>query len=253
MVSMPNETPGAATPAPKKDYSALYLPVAIVFAGLMIAVGLFFGLSGKSSATTGDTAKPREVNVKEVKTDGIPFVGKENAPLTMAYWYDYQCPYCKAVDVGGVPQIPIEPSMSMILKDYVETGKLRIVFKDFAFLGPDSLTAAEYKHAIWEMYPAKFYEWHEAMMKAQDEEHSGFGNETTILALIKKIPGMDSTKLKALVAQKKAAYDAVIQADQQEGAKFGIQGTPGFIIGTKAIDGAVGPEQFKAAIDSQLK
>ena len=218
----------------------------------MIAIGLFFGLAHKAPATTGDTAAPREVNVKDVQTNGVAFIGKENAPLTMAYWYDYQCPYCKAVDVGGIPQIPIEPAMPILIKDYVDTGKLKIVFKDFAFLGPDSMIAAEYKRAVWELYPSKFYEWHEAMFHAQDEEHGGFGDEASILALIKKIPGMDANKLKALVAQKKSAYDTAIQAEQQEGAKFGIQGTPGFIIGTKAIDGAVGPEQFKAAIDAQL-
>lgn len=254
---MPNETPGASTPpaqamSQKKDYSALYMPVAIIVAGLSISIGLFFGLSSRSPATAGDTPQPRDVNVKDVKIDGAPFIGKENAPLTMAYWYDYQCPYCKAVDTGGIPQIPIEPAMPVLIKDYVDTGKLKIVFKDYAFLGPDSLAAAEYKHAVWEMYPDKFYQWHEAMFEAQDEEHGGFGNEASILELIKKIPGMDANKLKALVAQKKAQYDAAIQADQQEGVKFGIQGTPGFIIGTQTIDGAVAPAQFKAAIDSQL-
>ena len=48
-------------------------------------------------------------------------------------------------------------------------------------------------------------------------------------------------------------YDAAMQADQQEGAKFGIQGTPGFIIGTQSIDGAVPLAQFTEAIDTQLK
>jgi protein-disulfide isomerase len=250
---MPNETSGAMPPVSpiKKDYSALYLPGAILVAGLMIAIGLFFGLAGGKSAGIQGQPEPRKVDAKEVKTAGVPFIGKENAPLTMAYWFDYQCPFCKAVDVGH-PQIPTQPSMPMLIKDYVETGKLKIYFKDYAFLGPDSMAAAEYKHAVWEMYPDKFYEWHEAMFHAQDEEHGGFGNEESILALIKKIPGMDANKLKALVAQKKSQYDADIAAEQQEGAKFGIQGTPGFIIGKQAIDGAVGPEQFKAAIDSQL-
>lgn len=250
---MPNETSGAPAPAMKKDYSALYLPGAIILAGALIAVGLFFGLAGRTTGAADTGQKPKAVNVKDVKTAGLPYIGKENAPLTMAYWYDYQCPFCKAVDVGGVPQIPIEPSMPMIIKDYVETGKLKVVFKDFAFLGPDSTVAAEYKHAIWELYPAKFYEWHEAMMHAQDEEHAGFGNEASIVDLTKKISGIDAGKVKALVAQKKSEYDAIMQADQAEGGKFGIQGTPGFIIGTQSIDGAVPPAQFKSVIDSQLK
>ena len=145
---MPPQNPsGPAAPAiPAKDYSALYLPVSILIAGALIAVGLFFGLSGKSASTgTPATPQPQAVNVKDVKTDGEPFIGKKDAPVTMAYWFDYQCPFCKAVDVGGIPQIPVTPAFPTLIKDYVNTGKLRIVFKDYPFLGNDSVTAAMYE------------------------------------------------------------------------------------------------------------
>src|SRR6185295_8750154 len=108
----------------------------------------------------------------------------------------------------------------------------------YPFLGDDSMTAAEYEHAIWELYPDKFYAWREAMFEAQDDEgDQGFGDAASIDALIKKIPGIDLAKVKARIVEKKSEYDAAMSADQQEGASFGIQGTPGFIIGTKAIDG----------------
>lgn len=252
---MPNDTSGVTTSAKKMDYSTFYLPGAILLAGAMIAIGLFYGLAGTRSAAVVDPNQPRKVDVKDVSiTADDPFIGKANAPLTMVYWSDYQCPFCKAVEVGGIPQIPIEPSIPILIKEYVDTGKLKIVFKDYPFLGQDSTVAAEYEHAIWELYPDKFYSWREEMFKAQDDEgDKGFGDAASIDALIKKLPGFDLAKIKALVAQKKAHYDAAAQADQQEGSKFGIQGTPGFIIGTQAIDGAVAPAQFKAAIDSQLK
>ena len=112
----------------------------------------------------------------------------------------------------------------------------------------------EYEHAIWKLYPDKFYTWREAMFKAQDAEgDTGFGNATTIDALITKLGGFDVAKIKADVAANKAKYDADIQANTQEGQKFGIQGTPGFIVGTKSIDGAQEIAAFKAAIDAQLK
>jgi len=251
MVSMLETTPSGVA---AKDYSALYLPGAIIIAGLCIAVGLFFGLSrtGASQAATAGT--PQKVDVKDVKLDGEPYIGQKDAPLTMAFWSDYQCPFCKAVEVGGVPQIPVEPSIPAIVKNYVDTGKLRIVFKDYAFLGNDSVTAAEYGRAIWDLYPEKYFEWRTKMYQAQDEEgDQGFGDAASIDALIKKIPGFDDAKIKAQITAKKAQYDAAIAADQQEGASFGIQGTPGFIVGTKSIDGAQAPAVFTAAIESQLK
>jgi protein-disulfide isomerase len=238
-----------------KDYSALYLPGAIVLAGALVAVGLFFGLShGTNGATAGGQPAPKDVNVKDVKIDGAPFIGKADAPLTMAFWSDYQCPFCKAVEVGGVQGIPTAPSIPDIVAKYVDTGKLRIVFKNFAFLGQDSITAAEYEKAVWALYPDKYFAWRTAMYKAQDEEgDQGFGDAASIDALNKKIGGIDAAKVKALVAQKKAQYDAEIQAETAEGQKFGIQGTPGFIIGTKAIDGAQPLSSFTTAIDAQLK
>ncbi|MBI4080011.1 thioredoxin domain-containing protein, partial [Candidatus Kaiserbacteria bacterium] len=139
-----------------------------------------------------------------------------------------------------------------LVKDYVETGKLKIVFKDYAFLGPDSETAALYKHAVWDLYPDKFYEWHEAMFVAQDEENGGFGDETSILALTRKISGLDADALKAKVADNRDAYLAFIEEDRAEGAKFGIQGTPGVITGKTLIPGADELSTFKAAIDAQL-
>lgn len=236
-----------------KDYSALYLPLSIILAGVLVAGGLYLGLS-RTNGTTGQQPAARVVDVKKVKTDGEPFIGKADAPLTMAFWSDYQCPFCRAVEVGGIPQIPTKPAIPEVIKQYVDTGKLKIVFKDFAFLGNDSITAAEYEHAMWKLYPAKYYEWRMAMFEAQDEEgDEGFGDEASIVKLTGKIAGVDAAKVKADVAAHKAEYDAAIQADTAEGQSFGVNGTPGFIVGTKSLDGAQEFPAFKAAIESQLK
>lgn len=225
------------------------IPISIVIAGALIAGAVFFSGSGDGG---GEQAGLPSVNVKDVKIQADdPVLGDNKAKVTFAYWFDYQCPYCKAFDVGH-EQIPIEPSLAALIKEYVDTGKMKIVFKDYAFLGPDSETAALYRHAVWEMYPDKFYEWHEAMFEAQDEEHAGFGDETSILALIRGISGLDADALKAKVEERREEYLKLIEEDRAEGTKFGIQGTPGVITGTTLIPGADSLETFKAAIDKQL-
>jgi protein-disulfide isomerase len=241
----------------KKDYSSLYTPAAIIIAGLLIGVGAFFGLSGRSSAPAqGGAQQPSvAVDIKKVKLDGEPYVGQQNAPVTLAFWSDYQCPFCKAFEVGGVQGIPTAAALPDIMKNYVQTGKVRIVFKDFAFLGNDSIAGAEYGRAIWHLYPDQYFAWRTAMYNAQDEEgDKGFGKASTIDALIKaQFPKMDDAAIQADIAKNKSAYDAVIAADQQEGASFGITGTPGFITGTTEIDGAQPYSAFQQAIDGQLK
>lgn len=242
-----------STPSVKKDFSKLYVPAAILLAGALIGGGIFFGLSRTGGAGAGAPAA-QKVDIKDVKTDGDPFIGKADAPVTIAYWSDYQCPFCKAVEVGGIPQIPITPAIPQIIKEYVDTGKVKLVFKDYPFLGNDSVTGALYEHAVWHLYPETFYEWREAMFKAQDDEGDvGFGNEESILKLIKTIPGLDAAKLKADVAANKDAYQKAVEADRAEGTALGIQGTPGFITGTTLIPGAVEFGTFKQAVDAQLK
>lgn len=247
MTNEPTSNPvSAAVAAPAKDMSALYTPIAIVVAGALIGGALYMSLSPRSAAVGGPGTPPAPiaVDIKNVETDDLPYIGKANAPLTMAYWSDYQCPFCKRFEVDVMPTL---------VKDYVDTGKLKIVFMDFAFLGPDSTAAAHYKHAMWELYPAKFFEWNEAMYKAQDQEHGGFGNEASILKLAASIPGVDTAKLKARVASKSTDYDKIMAANQAEAAKVGIQGTPGFVIGKQSIEGAQPLPQFIAAIEAQLK
>lgn len=240
-----------------KDNSALYTPIAIVVAGLLVATGLFFGLSKTGTSApvgNGQQAPQIPVDIKKVNTVGEPFIGNANAPVVIAFWSDYQCPYCKAFEVGGVPQIPTPSALPSIVEKYVATGKVKIVFKDFAFLGADSNTGAEYGRAVWDLYPAQYFAWRTAMYKAQDQEgDQGFGNAASIDKLTATIPGIDAVKVAAQVKAKQADYDKAAQADMQEATTMGINGTPAFIIGKTLISGAQALPAFTAAIDAQLK
>jgi len=239
----------------KRDMSAMYMPGAVIIAGLLIAIGLYSGLAHQGApAASGAQAPAAAVDIKDVKTAGEPYIGQANAPVVMAFWSDYQCPYCKAFEVGGVPQITIPPALPDLIKEYVDTGKLKIVFKDYPFLGNDSITAAEYARAIWALYPDQYFAWRTAMYNAQDEEgDQGFGNAATIDTLItSQFPKMSDSAIKADITKNKATYDAAMQADEQEGASFGISGTPGFITGTQLIGGDAPLSTFTAAIDPQL-
>lgn len=231
--------------------SALYVPIAIVIAGIIIGFFVMLGLQTNGAGTATGGQKPVAVDISKVNIEGDPYIGEVNAPVVLAYWSDFQCPFCKAVEMGH-PDIPIEPSIPTLIEEYVNTGKLKIVFKDYAFLSEDSDTAALYGRTVWELYPTKYWEWREAMYKAQDEEHGGFGDEASILALSGKISGISAQALKAKVAEKKDAYTAAIDADREEGTAMGISGTPGFITGKVLIPGADTLANFKKAIDEQL-
>jgi protein-disulfide isomerase len=223
-----------------------FLPAAVIAAGLLIAGAVMWSGSQPAKAPgAGITPTPPKVNIKDVKIDGNPFIGQANAPVTIAFWSDYQCPFCKRFETETLPQI---------IQNYVDTGKVKIVFMDFPFLGNDSISGALYGRAIWKLYPDKYFAWHEAMTAAQDEEgDKGFGNAASIDKLNATITGIDAAKVTADVKTNTDAYTVAINSDKAEAQKAGINATPAAIIGTQSIIGAYPYANFQAAIDVALK
>ncbi len=221
-------------------------PIAVLVGAVILSFAYVYGHGGTPAGTdTTGGQQAAAVDIKDVKTDGDPYVGDVNAPITIALWFDYQCPFCKQFD---------QTVMSQVYDNYVKTGKVKIVFKDFQFLGQDSDTAAEFARAVWELYPDKFYTWYQAMFVAQDAEgDQGFGDLPSIQTMTKTLAGFDVDKLTALVNAKKAAYDTAVAADRNEGASFGVNGTPAVLIGTKLLSGAQPYTSIKALIDAQIK
>ncbi len=218
---------------------------ALIIAGSILLAG-HFGAGSPQAANPGDsaTAPTAAVNVKDVSMIGEPFIGDPSAPA-MVYYTDYQCPFCKKLETTVIPTI---------VKDYVATGKVKIVFKDFTFLGPDSVTAALFGRAVWNLYPEQYFAWREAMYNAQDQEGNvGFGNRATIEVLTKTIAGIDQAKVSAAVDANTAAYQKMIDADYAEGSKFGIKGTPSVIIGKTLIDGAYPLASYTDALNKMVK
>ena len=138
-------------------------------------------LAGK---TTSD--KSSKINIRNVKINGNPFTGKANAPVVIAFWCDFMSSYCKEFEVGGafnvgsVQQMSTPTVLPDIIKDYVDTGKVKIVFMDSAFLGADTITASLYSQSIWRLYPDEYFAWRKAMYIAQGLENIGFGNAESI-------------------------------------------------------------------------
>jgi protein-disulfide isomerase len=232
-----------------------FLPAAVIVAGLFIAGAVMWSGSHPAGQTgTGTAPAALAVDIKNIKTDGDPFIGQANAPVTIAFWSDFQCPYCKAAEVGGVPQIPTPPALPDIIKNYVDTGKVKIVFMDFVFLGKDSVTAALYNRSVWKLFPSQYFAWRTAMYTAQDAEGDvGFGNAPSIDKLDATIPGLDAAKITADVTANTAVYQAMVDSDKAEADKVGVSATPSFVIGQELIAGAYPYAKFQASIDALLK
>ncbi len=203
----------------------LAIPIAIVVAGAIIGVSLIVALrqpGNSAAAAAPQQPTAQAAHISKVKIAGEPFIGKQDAPVTMAYWYDYQCPFCQRNEEETMPQI---------VKEYVDTGKLKIVFKDYQFLGPDSQTLGQFSHAVWEAAPDKFYAWHKVVYDNQGTENTGWATHAKIMSITTSVLGADTAnKVDQLVKTKGAAYQNIMDSDKSEGTYMGISGTHGAII-----------------------
>lgn len=213
-----------------------------IIIGAFIVHGSFDGVGNRAQKSAG-TQTALTPNIKNVKFAGEPFIGNPNAKTAIAYWSDYQCPVCKRFETAVLPDV---------IKKYVASGQVAVVFKDYAFLGPDSLTAALYARSIWKLYPDQYFAWRTAMYTAQDEENKGFGNEASIKTLTASISGVDAAKVADDVQKNTDAYTQAITADRTEGIQFGITGTPSLITGQQIFKGLPEYAALATSLDKQL-
>ncbi len=254
----PQETPTENTeqqaPASPTTNQSMNIAAAIITSAAMIAIVLLIVLHSRSTAATptaGNTAQTTTQqptiapDITKVSTSGEPYIGSATAPVTIAYWFDYQCPFCKQDEQTVLPEI---------IQNYVNAGKVKIVFKDFAFLGPDSTTLGEYARAVWAVDPANFYKWHKAMFDNQGEENTGWATQDKIMSVTTSALGAnEAAQVAKLVATNGTVYEQSMAADKAEAENFGIEGTPAALIGTQVITGAEPYANFQQVIDAQLK
>jgi protein-disulfide isomerase len=189
--------------------------------------------------------RPPEQREVVLSIEGSPYMGDKNAKVTLIEFSDYQCPFCARHSAKTLPQL---------LTDYVKTGKVKYVLRDFPLeaMHPAALKAAEAAHCAGEQ--GKYWELHDRLLMSQKaidpKELPGHA----------KALGLDVPKLEQCVDSGK--YTAQVRKDVDDGQKAGVSGTPTFFLGatqgdttvkaTRMLVGAQPYPSFKEAIDGLL-
>jgi protein-disulfide isomerase len=147
-----------------------------------------------------------------------PTGGNPNGNVTIVEFFDYRCPYCKQV----------EPDIEALLK---EDPKVRIVYKEFPILGPDSVTASRVALAAFKQGAEKYLHFHTAMMNTK-----GQITEAVIMKVAAD-SGLDMTRIKT--DMKSADIDALIKRNYALADALDINGTPAILVGDTLTPGAI--------------
>jgi protein-disulfide isomerase len=223
-------------------------------AALLVVVAIVVSSGGSNGAKTRPGAAQKATGTIPGQKEsgemlaGIPqsgiHLGNPNAPVRLVEFADLQCPFCRDYTLQTLPQL---------VQDYVRSGKVRMEFRDLAFLGKDSVTAG--RHAAGAGQQNKLWNFIDVLYYNQGEENTGYVTPS-FLHTIDKAAGVDSAKSDAFAAS--AASLVPIKQANAMGDQLRVQSTPTVFVGKRG--GALqqveaGPTDvtaFKQAIDGVL-
>lgn len=161
--------------------------------------------------------------------------GSETAPVIIEEFSDFQCSYCGKFSRETLPRL---------IETYVATGKVRLVFRHFAILGPGSKAAAEASACAGAQ--GQFWPYHDQLYGALGRR--GF-NRDNLLHIAQELH-LDVADFTQCVDTRR--YGVQVQAETDAAVALGLRGTPGFVINGRPIAGALPFGLFQSVIDEAL-
>jgi protein-disulfide isomerase len=238
---VPPMLPQHGTPdsKPPFDRSKLLIPGAIILAGLIISASILYSrLEAGQTLLNGSTVTVTPKTKVSVNVAGAPMLGKTSAPVTVVEFADYQCPFCERF---------FKTNQSAIVADYVNSGKVKFVWMDYAFLGQESIWAAEAARCANDQ--GKFWQYHSYLFNHQGAENSGAYSKAKLKEFAVAL-GLNTAQFNTCLDSDTHLAD--VQKDTKYGSSLGVSGTPATFINGILITGAVPYSDIKSAIDAAL-
>ena len=133
------------------------------------------------------------------------------------------------------------------MERYVENGTVRYEWRDFAYLGQESVNAALAARAAQEQ--GRFWEYHDVLYENQGSVNSGAFSDEALVSFAEEV-GLDTEQFEAALTS--GRYESVVQSDLREAQNAGIQGTPSFTINGQRIVGPQPLNAFEQLIEAEL-
>jgi protein-disulfide isomerase len=225
--------------------------VVVIIAIILVATG-----SGGSKSAPAPKSPAANAAAAEVISllQGIPqsglTLGNPNAPVTIQYFGDLECPICKQFTLGA---------LAPVIQKYVRTGKVKIEYRSMQTATRERETfqtqqiaalAAGKQNLMWH-YMELFY--HE-----QGEEGTGYVTESYLQGLAAQVPGLNLSNWSS--ARNDPTYANQVISDAQAANQNGFTGTPSFLIGKTGGSmqklenpSLTNPGSFETSIEKLLK
>jgi len=234
------------------------IQLGIVAAVVVVAIVAIVIATGGGSKSHGISTNKRETNatVSSVSSllGGIPqsgnTLGNPNAPVTLKYFGDLQCPVCRSFTEGA---------LGTLIQNYVRTGILKIEFRSLETATREQETfRTQQVAALAAGRQSKLWQYIELFYRQQGEEDTGYVTEAYLAGLARQVPGLNLSAWEA--ARSDASLGSSVTTDAQAANNNGFTGTPSFLIGKTGGQlhrfeeaSITDPSSFVAAIEKARK
>jgi protein-disulfide isomerase len=166
-------------------------------------------------------------------------LGEANAPVTLEVYADFQCPACGQFD---------RTTLREIEDKYVKTGKLKVVFNHYAFIGDESIRAAEASECANDQ--GKFWEYADTLFNNQAGENLGAFSDAKLEGFAQQL-SLNMDQFKQCMAER--PYLAKIQTSTSTGTQRGVNSTPTLFINGQMARGAISLARFESIAGAALR
>lgn len=163
--------------------------------------------------------------------------GRDDAPLTIVEYASLGCPHCARFHETTFPQLK---------KDYIDTGKVRMIYRDFP-LGTPALAASMIARCAGS---ARYFGMVNLFYRTQSRWSSA-QNPMAELGKVARMGGMSTGDVEACF-QSRPLQEFILNVAKQAKDKHGVNSTPSFVIGGKTVSGALEYDDFKKLLDQNL-
>ena len=225
--------------------------------GAVIAIAcIFFGVMMTNMVDTESTQILDEITINEIGSikkptfssftdNASPILGDINAPLTLIEFGDYQCTYCKKF---------FSETVESILINYVETGQVKMLFKDFIVVdGNASMNAANAAHCANDQ--GMFWQFHSTLYNNWAGEGTGWVSSEQLNKFANTLE-LNMDEFSNCVSELK--WKKLVNASHDDAVALGVTATPTFFVidenrNVLKITGAQHYDVFKEVFDSALE
>ena len=236
-----------------RSTNRIHLPSLAIGAGIAVAC-IFCGvlmvnmINSETTPVLAETPQKQteitKIQSLSVFTDNAsPILGNPNAPITMVEFGDYQCTFCSKF---------FHETENSIITNYIKTGKVKILFKDYIILGQDSINAANAAHCANDQ--KLFWEYHSMLYNNWAGEDTGWADLAHLHEFANTL-GLDMDVFSTCMSDLK--WNELVNLSSIDGQKLGVSGTPTFFVIDQNNDvikivGAQHYDVFKQIFDSAL-